>query len=267
MARGDKFDLHHNWGLRSIDINEDALASFRFELRSLRGRLHDGTLVDLAEDANKLFLDLKAAILERNEGNVTVYLAVPVLNLGRANVSHNGKDAVYLSVWPLPGANEISVAHALRAELAAIQTVLPPGTEIAMSYDGATYIVNALKEIAGTFTETVAIVAVIVFLSLGSARSALVSLVTASGGGAAGTDAGPPAFQGVRLQLGGVRLHGALPEPGSAGDKETRFDIAPAVAPLLSSAAAGTLVPVSLSLVSSEPARVTVYPPEIEFDP
>ena len=104
-------------------------------------------------------------------------------------------------------------------------------------------------------------------VSAASARGALVSLVTASGGGAAGADAGLPAFQGVRLQLGGVRLPGALPEPGSAGEKESRFDIAPAVAPLLSSAPAGTLVPVSLSLVSSEPARVTVYPPEIEFDP
>ena len=90
VERAHKWDLHHNWGVRSIDINEDALSSYRFELRSLRGRLHDGTLVDLAQDANKLFLDLKAAILERNEGNVTVYLAVPVLNLGRANVSHNG---------------------------------------------------------------------------------------------------------------------------------------------------------------------------------
>ncbi len=44
-----------------------------------------------------------------------------------ANVRHNGKDAVYLSVWPLPGANEISVAYALRAELEKIKTAAAAG--------------------------------------------------------------------------------------------------------------------------------------------
>lgn len=95
-----------------------------------------------------------------------------------SNVRHNGKDAVYLSVWPLPGVNEIGVAYALRAELEAIKPTLPAGMEIALAYDGTVYMENSLKEIATTFTETVAIVGLIVFLFLGSARSALVPLVT-----------------------------------------------------------------------------------------
>jgi multidrug efflux pump len=95
-----------------------------------------------------------------------------------ANVRHNGKDGVYLSVWPLPGANEISVAYDLRAELDKIRPILPPKTEIALAFDGTVYMENSIKEIAVTFTETVAIVGIIVFLFLGSARSALVPLVT-----------------------------------------------------------------------------------------
>jgi multidrug efflux pump len=95
-----------------------------------------------------------------------------------ANVRDNGKDAVYLSVWPLPGANEISVAYALRAALDTIRPDLPPGTDIALAYDGTVYMENSLKEIGKTFTETVLIVGLIVFLFLGSARSALVPLVT-----------------------------------------------------------------------------------------
>ena len=94
-----------------------------------------------------------------------------------SNVRHNGKDAVYLSVWPVPGANEISVAYALRAELEAIKPQLPPQTAIALAYDGTVYMENSLKEIAKTFSETVLIVGIIVFLFLGSARSALVPLV------------------------------------------------------------------------------------------
>ncbi len=95
-----------------------------------------------------------------------------------ANVRHNGKDAVYLSVWPLPGTNEIAVAYALRAELEAIRKDLPPGTEIGLAYDGTVYMENSLKEIGKTFAETVLIVGIIVFLFLGSWRSALVPLVS-----------------------------------------------------------------------------------------
>lgn len=95
-----------------------------------------------------------------------------------ANVRHNGKDAVYLSVWPLPGVNEIAVAYALRDMLATIGKELPKGTEIDLAYDGTVYMENSLTEIGKTFAETVLIVGVIVFLFLGSWRSALVPLVT-----------------------------------------------------------------------------------------
>ena len=92
------------------------------------------------------------------------------------------------------------------------------------------------------------------------------SFVTPSGApdATAGAD---QAFHGVRLRLGGVRLRGVLPLPGSAGDKETLFSIATALTPIVQSAPAGSLVPVALSLVSSERGRVTVYPPAFEFDP
>ena len=94
---------------------------------------------------------------------------------------------------------------------------------------------------------------------------AIVSFVTPSA--ADGPGGGDQAFHGVRLQLVGMRLRGESPPLGSAGDRETHFGIGTAVAPLVQSAPAGTLVPVSLSLVSSERGRVIVYPPLFEFDP
>jgi multidrug efflux pump len=58
-----------------------------------------------------------------------------------------------------------------------IRPTLPPKTEINIAYDGATYMENSIQEIFTTLTETVAIVGIIVFLFLGSARTALVPLV------------------------------------------------------------------------------------------
>jgi hypothetical protein len=107
-----------------------------------------------------------------------------------------------------------------------------------------------------------------VWTAVGAAvdRGARVSFVTPSGAPGAGGGA-DQAFHGVRLRLGGVRLRGGSPAPGSAGDRETHFSIATALMPLIQPAAAGTIVPVSLSIVSSERGRVTVYPPLFEFDP
>ena len=107
-----------------------------------------------------------------------------------------------------------------------------------------------------------------VWTAVGAAadRGASVAFVTPSGAPDAGGGA-DHAFHGVRLRLGGVRLRGGSPPPGSAGDRETHFSLATALTPLVQSAPAGTLVPVSLSLVSSERGRVTVYPPLFEFDP
>ncbi len=125
--------------------------------------------------------DFERLIVREEAGRMVRISDIGRVELGseeaQANVRYNGKDAVYLSVWPLPGANEIGVAHGLRAELEAIEPDLPPGTEIALAYDGARYMENALKEIATTFSETVMIVALVVFLFLGSARTALVPLV------------------------------------------------------------------------------------------
>ena len=83
-----KWTLHHNWGLRSIQINTDALGTFRFSVSSLRARMRDGTLVEIPEDGTLADVDLKAA-LERNR-RVTVHLAVPVLKSGQPNVSETG---------------------------------------------------------------------------------------------------------------------------------------------------------------------------------
>jgi type VI secretion system protein ImpJ len=79
-----KWDLHHDWGLRAIDLDVEALANFRFAVRALKARLHDGTLVAIPDDGTLAAVDLKPGFERGNA--VTVNLAVPRLSLGRPNV-------------------------------------------------------------------------------------------------------------------------------------------------------------------------------------
>jgi multidrug efflux pump len=87
------------------------------------------------------------------------------------------KEAVYLGVWPLVGTNEIEVAHRLRAEMDRIRPTLPKDIDMQLAYDATVFMEDALKEITKTLTETVLIVGVVVFLFMGSLRTALVPLV------------------------------------------------------------------------------------------
>ncbi len=88
IQRNIKWDLNHYWGLRSIELNTDAIANFRFVVLSLKARLRDGTVIEVPEDGKLPELDLKPAFA--NQRFVTVYLALPFMRSGRANVASDG---------------------------------------------------------------------------------------------------------------------------------------------------------------------------------
>jgi multidrug efflux pump len=90
---------------------------------------------------------------------------------------YNDQTAVYLGVWPAPGANEIEVASRLRAAMEELRPTLPPDIDMRLVWDGTVFMRDALSEITKTLAETIAIVALVVFLFLGSIRTALVPLV------------------------------------------------------------------------------------------
>jgi type VI secretion system protein ImpJ len=91
-----KWDHNYNWGLRSLELDADALANYRCVVRSLEARLRDGTLVVVSPDDPLKPLSLRSAF----EGNssVTVYVGVPLFNPSRPNAGslEAGEDTRYL---------------------------------------------------------------------------------------------------------------------------------------------------------------------------
>ena len=86
-------------------------------------------------------------------------------------------EGVYLGIWAVPGTNEIEVGHRLRDEIEQIRPTLPRDIEMKLVWDSTMFIRNALAEITKTLSETILIVGVVVFLFMGSIRTALVPLV------------------------------------------------------------------------------------------
>ena len=90
---------------------------------------------------------------------------------------YNETEGVYLGIWARAGSNEIEVAHRLRDEMERIRPTLPKDIDMRLVWDGTMFMRNALTEITKTLSETILIVALVVFLFMGSVRTALVPLV------------------------------------------------------------------------------------------
>ncbi|RLA51990.1 MAG: multidrug efflux protein [Gammaproteobacteria bacterium] len=97
---------------------------------------------------------------------------------GTINARYNQKTTVYISIWPLPGANEMAIGDEVYQRLDNINATLPKGLSITPGYDGTLYMRESLKEIMITLYETIVLVGIVVLVLMGSFRTALVPLVT-----------------------------------------------------------------------------------------
>jgi multidrug efflux pump len=145
-TKGDlvQVDLLANTDLRSVSEFQDLIVSDR-----------DGAIVRLS--------DVARVELGAEEAEMVA--------------KYNDQPAVYLGVWPLVGANDIEVADRLNAEMARIQPTLPDDVEMRLVWDGSRFMRDALGEISKTLIETILIVGLVVFLFMGSLRTAMVPLV------------------------------------------------------------------------------------------
>jgi multidrug efflux pump len=125
-------------------------------------------------DFQKLVVSDRGGAITRLEDVATVELGAEEAQMV---AKYNEREAVYLSVWPLAGTNEIEVAHRLRAEMQRLRPTLPADVDMQLAYDATVFMENALEEISKTLLETIGIVALVVFLFMGSVRTALVPLV------------------------------------------------------------------------------------------
>jgi len=122
-------------------------------------------------------------LIVKQIGDEAIYLRdIARIELGseqpKVSARLNQNDTVYISVWPLPGANEIEVGDALYQLTDEINKTLPDGIRINYAYDGTLYMRDALNEIFITLIETIILVGAVVLFMMGSFRSAAVPLVT-----------------------------------------------------------------------------------------
>jgi multidrug efflux pump len=171
--------------MAALNINaaqiRDALAANNF--LSAVGRTK-GSLVQVNLSANtdlRSVEEFRNLVVHQSGDNLVRLRDVADVVLGAedydSEVRFGGAKAVFMGIWPLPNANSLDVMKRVRTEMALIQKELPTGLSASIAYDATKYIEDAIHEVLKTLTETLVIVAIVIFLFLGSFRSVLVPLV------------------------------------------------------------------------------------------
>ncbi|MBE3637276.1 efflux RND transporter permease subunit [Mangrovicoccus algicola] len=89
-----------------------------------------------------------------------------------------GVPALGIGVLPQAQANTVAISRAVHAELARIRPSLPGDMRIDVTTDEAVFIESSIREVVHVFAEAVLLVTAVIFLFLGSARLAMVPVVT-----------------------------------------------------------------------------------------
>ncbi|MDD5711390.1 MAG: efflux RND transporter permease subunit, partial [Smithellaceae bacterium] len=94
-----------------------------------------------------------------------------------AAVHFDEKSAVVMSIMVAPKANLLTVAKKVRDVFPSIQQQMPQGLDGKIVYDATEYVNSSIKEVVITIFEALLIVTLVIFLTLGSARSVVIPVV------------------------------------------------------------------------------------------
>jgi hydrophobe/amphiphile efflux-1 (HAE1) family protein len=123
-----------------------------------------------------------ARIVVRQQGELRVRLGdVADVELASADYDSasysSGRDTVFLSITPAPGANPLEVAERVKAVIPRLTAQMPADLEVFYDSDASVFIKEALKEVLQTLVEASLIVMLVILLFLGSLRVVLIPLV------------------------------------------------------------------------------------------
>jgi len=126
--------------------------------------------------------DFRQLVVAKRNGTLIRLGDVAKTELGSENYDsvnwYKGKMAIFMGIEQAPGANPLTVAKSVRNTIKVIEADLPAELHVLVPYDASQFIEDSINEVFSTLIEAVAIVLLVIYLSLGSIRAALIPAVT-----------------------------------------------------------------------------------------
>ena len=137
------------------------------------------TVIDLSATTDVADVEDFRNLVVRSSGATLVRLRdIARVELGSEDYDsatwYKGKPAIFVGVSQAPGANPLTVAKEVHRAMAGVRSQLPSSLEAHIPYDASAFIQDSIDEVFTTLIEAVLIVLVVIFLSLGSLRAAIV---------------------------------------------------------------------------------------------
>jgi hydrophobe/amphiphile efflux-1 (HAE1) family protein len=115
------------------------------------------------------------------DGRITHVRDVARVELGAADYSVsaylNGRPAVAIPIFQLPGTNAIETADAVYAKMIELKKSFPPGLEYAIPYDTTIFVRESVRDVVKTLFEAVVLVVLVVLVFLQSWRATLIPML------------------------------------------------------------------------------------------
>jgi multidrug efflux pump len=167
-------------GVTATDVN-NALAANNF-LSAIGNTKGQMVSVSLTAATDLHTVDEFKNLVVKADGNDIVHLEdVARVTLGAENydfnVAFDGNRSVFIGIKAAPEANVLDVISGVRKVFPTIQSQMPAGMTARIVFDGTDYIRTSIEEVVQTLVETLLIVAVVIFLFLGTLRSLVIPLV------------------------------------------------------------------------------------------
>ncbi|KAF3888248.1 MULTISPECIES: efflux RND transporter permease subunit [Nostocales] len=89
-----------------------------------------------------------------------------------------GQEGVGIGIFPIPGSNALSVAKAVKEEMAKLALDFPPGMKYQVAFDTTSFVEESLAEVAKTLFEAIILVVLVIFLFLQDWRTTIIPIVT-----------------------------------------------------------------------------------------
>ncbi|MDR3403962.1 MAG: multidrug efflux RND transporter permease subunit [Chthoniobacter sp.] len=114
-------------------------------------------------------------------GRITQLRDVGRVELAAADYStamtYDGRPAVAMAIFQLPGSNSIQTANAIYAKMEQLKKRFPAGVEYEIPYDTTRFVRDSIHDVIVTLIEGVGLVALVVLIFLQTWRTSLVPLV------------------------------------------------------------------------------------------
>ena len=126
--------------------------------------------------------NFRKLIVRSENGSLVRLQDIAQTELGSENYDfttwYKGIPSVFIGIEQAPGANPITVADRVNDLIPQIEAQLPQGMLVKVPYDASQFIKSSIKEVYKTIIEAVLIVLVVIYLTLGSIRAAIIPAVT-----------------------------------------------------------------------------------------